>query len=112
MMPPCFTAASSAAKVQLAGVPVPTTLVGCEVSTGWAWLGRAKVVQEPSGFPAGGSVAAPASVIPPSGFPAGGNVAAPASVIPPSGLADCASTNPTVHALANVRSKAHVEQRM
>src|SRR5262249_57313431 len=33
--PPISIAASNASSVQLAGVPVPTTEVGCEVSTGW-----------------------------------------------------------------------------
>jgi hypothetical protein len=34
MMPPAATAATNAADVQLAGVPSPTTCVGCDVSTG------------------------------------------------------------------------------
>ncbi|HEY1519801.1 MAG TPA: hypothetical protein VGL69_17990 [Solirubrobacteraceae bacterium] len=33
MIPPARTAASTAAEVQLAGVPCPTTRLGCDVST-------------------------------------------------------------------------------
>ena len=33
MIPPARTAATTAAEVQLAGVPRPTTRLGCEVST-------------------------------------------------------------------------------
>jgi hypothetical protein len=62
MMPPLVMAASSASKVQLAAVPVPTTVVGLEVSASVIWLGRGSVLQEPSGLPADGN--APAS--PPS----------------------------------------------
>ena len=36
MMPPAATAATTAADVQLAGVPLPMTRVGCEVSTACA----------------------------------------------------------------------------
>jgi hypothetical protein len=49
--------------VQLAGVPVPTTVVGLLVSTGCASLGRGSVVQPPSGLPAGGRDCGPASAI-------------------------------------------------
>jgi hypothetical protein len=35
MIPPSATAATTAAEVQLAGVPFPMTWVGCEVLTGW-----------------------------------------------------------------------------
>jgi hypothetical protein len=41
--------------VQLAAVPVPTTVVGFDVSTSCPWLGSGKVLQEPSGLPAGGN---------------------------------------------------------
>jgi hypothetical protein len=41
MMPPAATAATTAAEVQLAGVPRPTTRVGCEVSTAAASAGIA-----------------------------------------------------------------------
>jgi hypothetical protein len=34
MIPPAATAATTAAEVQLAAVPVPMTRVGCDVSTG------------------------------------------------------------------------------
>jgi hypothetical protein len=39
MIPPAATAATTAADVQLAAVPWPTTLVGCDVSTGCAAAG-------------------------------------------------------------------------
>src|SRR5271165_5823137 len=52
MMPPFFTAASSAAKVQLAAVPVPTTVVGFEVSTGLPSAGT-PVEHDPFGLPFG-----------------------------------------------------------
>src|SRR3990167_9049732 len=51
MMPPFATAATNAAPVQLAGVPVPTTCVGDEVSSAPAPVGTAQV---PEGLPAGG----------------------------------------------------------
>ena len=50
-MPPCATAATTAAPVQLAGVPLPTTLSGLEVSSRPAPAGIADL---PSGLPAGG----------------------------------------------------------
>jgi hypothetical protein len=55
MIPPWLTALARAAKVQLAGVPEPTTLVGLLVSIGWASAGRGSVVHEPSGLPAVGN---------------------------------------------------------
>ena len=41
--------------MQLAAVPVPTTVVGFEVSTSCASLGNGSVLQEPSGLPEGGN---------------------------------------------------------
>jgi hypothetical protein len=62
MMPPLVTAAFSASNVQLAAVPVPTTVVGLDVSASDIWLGGASVLHEPSGFPATGNApASPAS---------------------------------------------------
>nr|WP_238434858.1 MULTISPECIES: hypothetical protein [unclassified Frankia] len=49
MTPPAATAATTAAEVQLAGVPLPTTRVGCEVSTVAAVAGTAAL---PAGLPA------------------------------------------------------------
>jgi hypothetical protein len=50
IVPPVVTAALSALKVQLAAVPVPTTVVGVEVSTGVPAVGT-PALQEPSGLP-------------------------------------------------------------
>jgi hypothetical protein len=50
MTPPRATASTTARDVQLAGVPVPTTRVGREVSTARASAGTAA---PPLGFPAG-----------------------------------------------------------
>lgn len=52
MIPPAFTAAERALSVQLAAVPVPTTVVGFEVSTGWPSAGI-PVEHDPSGLPFG-----------------------------------------------------------
>jgi len=52
MMPPAATAATTAADVQLAGVPAPITCVGCAVSTGCAAAGTAAV---PARLPGSGS---------------------------------------------------------
>jgi hypothetical protein len=49
MTPPAATAATTAADVQLPGVPLPTVRVGCEVSTAPASAGTAAC---PAGFPA------------------------------------------------------------
>ena len=49
MIPPWATASTTACDVQLAGVPVPITTSGWEVSTGWASSGRGP----PPGLPAG-----------------------------------------------------------
>nr|WP_228561900.1 hypothetical protein [Catenulispora rubra] len=62
MTPPFATAATTAADVQLAALPSPTTVVGCDVSTACAAAGTGAW---PSGLPnaAGGGtavVAAPA----------------------------------------------------
>src|SRR5512140_331108 len=51
MMPPLATAATNASPVQLAGVPVPMTVVGFETSSGPASGGSGSC---PSGLPAGG----------------------------------------------------------
>jgi hypothetical protein len=59
MTPPLATAATTASEVQLAAVPLPTTVVGCVVSTGCASAGMGAW---PSGLPkdagAGGIAAA------------------------------------------------------
>jgi hypothetical protein len=52
MIPPRATAATTAAEVQLAGLPSPMTRVGCELSTAWAADG---IAAWPSGFPGAGS---------------------------------------------------------
>src|SRR5471030_2580175 len=57
MTPPWVTAALSRLNVQLAGVPVPTTLVGFETSAGFPFVGT-PALQEPLGLPAGPMVAA------------------------------------------------------
>ena len=54
MTPPAATAATTAAEVQLAAVPWPTTRSGCELSTARAAAGTAA---PPPGFPARGSAA-------------------------------------------------------
>ena len=51
MMPPWATAATTAAEVQLAGVPVPTTWSGSEVSARRASTG---IGEWPVGFPVAG----------------------------------------------------------
>ena len=51
MIPPAATAATTAAEVQLAGVPFPITLAGCEVSTARAAAGTDAV---PAGVPGSG----------------------------------------------------------
>ena len=57
MIPPFATAATTAAPVQLAGVPVPTTWSGLDVSTSWPSAGTGA---PPSGLPGvgGGGVTA------------------------------------------------------
>ena len=60
MTPPLVTAACSWAKVQLAAVPVPTTVVGRETSAGCPCAGT-PAVQWPLGFPA--------CIVPPSELP-------------------------------------------
>jgi hypothetical protein len=62
MTPPWVTAALSAANVQLDALPVPTTVVGFEVSAGWPFDGT-PALHEPLGLPA--DPAAPASGVPP-----------------------------------------------
>jgi hypothetical protein len=52
MIPPPLTAVDRAWKVQLAGVPDPTVVVGWLVSTACACVGSVSVLQEPLGFPA------------------------------------------------------------
>src|SRR3954463_15863509 len=49
MIPPAATALMTAAEVQLAGVPLPTTRLGWPVSTGCPSAGTATC---PAGFPA------------------------------------------------------------
>ncbi len=66
MTPPWVTAVFSDANVQLAAVPVPTTVAGCDVSAGCARAGRA-VLHDPWGLP--GCIAAPPSAVPPAGTP-------------------------------------------
>ena len=51
MMPPAATAATTACEVQLAGVPLPMTRVGCDVSTARAADGTGA---RPVAFPAAG----------------------------------------------------------
>jgi hypothetical protein len=68
MIPPPLTALDSAWNVQLAGVPLPTTVVGWLVSTACASAGNVSVVQEPLGLPATGNV--PASLDAPLEEPA------------------------------------------
>src|SRR5882672_10173355 len=58
MIPPAVTAVRSEANVQLAAVPVPTTVVGFEVPAGTPLAGM-PVLHDPFGLPAGPS--APAS---------------------------------------------------
>jgi hypothetical protein len=58
--PPAATAAITADDVQLAAVPVPTTVVGCEVSTGCPAAG---IAAWPFGLPADGSGAAGGAAI-------------------------------------------------
>src|SRR5438552_8837454 len=70
MMPPLVTAACSALKVQLAAVPVPTTVVGVAVFTGWPRAGT-PALQEPLGLPA---PLEPTPVVPP---------APPVALLPP-----------------------------
>jgi hypothetical protein len=59
MMPPLATAATTAAEVQLAGVPRPTTRLGWEVSTARASAGMAA---RPAGLPKEALAAAPVRV--------------------------------------------------
>src|SRR5438477_11583684 len=51
MVPPWVTAAPSAANVQLSGVPVPTTLLGLEMSADCPSVGT-PAAHEPFGLPA------------------------------------------------------------
>jgi hypothetical protein len=50
--PPVATAATTADDVQLVAVPLPTTVVGCDVSTGWPSAG---IAAWPFGLPADGN---------------------------------------------------------
>src|SRR5437868_14892229 len=65
MIPPSATASTKASDVQLSGVPLPTTVVGWETSSGCASAGTAHL---PSGLPAGMAAAGAA----PSGETGGG----------------------------------------
>jgi hypothetical protein len=51
MTPPRVAAAWSLANVQLVSLPVPTTVVGLEMSAGWPLAGT-PAPQDPLGFPA------------------------------------------------------------
>src|SRR5450432_3511004 len=62
MTPPEVTAALSALNVQLAAVPVPTTVVGFETSAGFPFVGT-PALQEPLGLPAVPMVAASDAVV-------------------------------------------------
>src|SRR5512137_2129994 len=62
--PPLATAAMNAAPVQLAGVPVPTTVLGVELSSGPAPAGTAQVASG-LGFPAGGRLSGGFELSPP-----------------------------------------------
>jgi hypothetical protein len=73
MTPPFATAATNASPVHVAGVPLPTTVVGCETSSASPAAGT---VSMPSGLPAGG---------PSSGFVAGTGVVAPSELTSPGG---------------------------
>jgi hypothetical protein len=64
MIPPWVTAALSASNVQLAAVPVPTTVVGLVVSAGCPLAGT-PALHEPLGLPLG-----PLGPPPPVGVPA------------------------------------------
>src|SRR6187455_1175087 len=65
MVPPAVTAACSALNVQLAAVPVPTTVVGLEVLTACALVGT-PAAHDPFGLPAVHGLPAlpPAPVVP------------------------------------------------
>jgi len=63
MTPPLVAAACSWLKVQLAAVPVPTTVVGLETSAGWPLAGT-PVLHEPLGLPALVTVP-PVELVPP-----------------------------------------------
>src|SRR5580704_16832078 len=69
MIPPPLTALDSAWKVQLDGVPVPTTVVGLPVSTACASVGSVSEVHEPLGFPAAGNPPSPAVPASPETLP-------------------------------------------
>lgn len=60
MTPPLATAATTAADVQLSAVPLPTTVLGCDVSTACPAAGT---VAWPSGLPNDADVAAVALVV-------------------------------------------------
>src|SRR5919107_1732337 len=69
MMPPAVTAACRALNVQLAAVPVPTTVVGFEVLTACAFVGT-PAAHEPFGLPAvQGLPALPPEPVVPAGPP-------------------------------------------
>jgi hypothetical protein len=93
MTPPSVTAALSSLNVQLAAVPVPTTVVGLDVSAGFPCEGM-PALHEPSGLPALAVLPLSGLVVPPlSGVavpPPSGVVAPPLSgvaVPPPSAVA-------------------------
>src|SRR5450755_437061 len=79
MTPPSVTAVCSAPNVQLAAVPVPTTVVGLEMSAGWPLAGT-PLLQEPFGLPA---VQAGAPPVPPVPLVPAAPVVPPVPVAPP-----------------------------
>ncbi|SRR5712692_3724723 len=68
MMPPTRIARSNASSVQLTAVPVPTTVVGCEMSTGW--IGEVQVVRT-SGLDPTSEAGFPAMIVPCGRHPIG-----------------------------------------
>jgi hypothetical protein len=98
MTPPLVTAALSALNVQLAALPVPTTVVGLEVSAGLPPVGM-PALHEPSGFPAWLVVpAAPAEPAPAVPAPAAPPFAWPPFAWPPFAWPPFAWLDPPVDA--------------
>src|SRR6188472_3870529 len=88
--PPRLTAAFSAVKVQLAAVPVPTTVVGRDTSAGCAPAGRALVQCVGIGVPP--APAAPAPPVPPPA-PVPPEPVLPALPVPPPAAPDHARSS-------------------
>jgi hypothetical protein len=80
MIPPFATALTNAAPVQLAAVPVPTTVVGEDTSSAWPSAG---IAAWPSGYPAGG---ASCGFVPVPPVPAAEVPALPPDEVPPDEL--------------------------